>query len=338
MIIGNYLTYIIKRLTTLFLIPWIFISCGDDEKIVIIEPQEPEVEWIIYNKENSSLPDNQVNALAIDVQDTKWIGTAKGLVRIKNEEWTIYTTANSPLPSEYISALAVENDGTVWVGTDDGLVRFDGEKWLVYTNKNSVLKNNNITCITHDNKNNVTWAGTDEGLIKVNNKDSLQHISVADNTILALTTDQNGALWVGFFKSFVFVGQISKYQNGIWQHHNLHNLGYPSSFPYGLAIDKNNAVLAVLAGTSVKAVIRNIGNNWQETTRPDGARGLKSILLENEKIWVGGNSLSLFGSKNAECLSIPGQETHIQTMALDSKGRKWLGTIMGGLAGYKSNK
>lgn len=167
---------------------------------------------------------------------------------------------------------------------------------------------------------------------------NFEHISVADNTILSLATELNGALWVGFFKSFVFAGQISRYENGTWQHHNLHNLGYASSFPYGLAVDKNNAVLAVLAGTSTKAVLRNSGGNWEEIIRPEAARGLKSILLENDKIWVGGNSLSIFGSKNSECLSIPGQETHIQAMALDSKGRKWLGTITGGLAGYKSIK
>jgi len=322
-----------KRLFVLLLILLTITSCRD-EKTVVTEPQESE--WIIYTKENSRLPDNQVNALAIDSQDTKWVGTAKGLVRIRNGEWTTFTPANSPLPSEYISALAVEKNRTIWVGTDNGLARFDGKNWLVYKNTNSALTNNNITCLKHDAVHNITWIGTDEGLIKVANHTDLEHISVADNTILSITTDQNGALWVGFFKSFVFAGQISKYENGSWQHHNLHNLGYPSSFPYGLAIDKNNAVLAVLAGTSMKAVIRNNGSHWEEITRPEGARGLKAILVENEKIWVGGNSLSIFGSKSAECLSIPGQETHIQTMALDSNGRKWLGTILGGLAGFKS--
>ncbi|MCF2443676.1 hypothetical protein L0657_06895 [Dyadobacter sp. CY345] len=326
-----------KRQLALLSMIFVTASCSV-ENTEITTPQEHEVEWIIYNKENSKLPDNQVNALAIDDQDNKWIGTAKGLVRIKNETWTIFTHANSSLPSDHVTALTLENDGTVWVGTDDGLARFDGNNWSVYTNENSVLTNNNIKCLAHDTKVNVTWIGTDEGLVKADKNLSLEHISVADNTILSVTTDHYGALWVGFFKSFAFIGQISKYENGVWQHHNLHNLGYPSSFPYGLAIDKNNAVLAVLAGTSTRAVIRNNESNWEEITRPDGARGLKTILLEDEKIWVGGNSLAIFGSKNAECVQIPGQETLIQAMALDSKGRKWLGTMAGGLAGYKPIK
>lgn len=314
-----------------------FSSCSD-EKAEISQPQTPEAEWIIYNQENSKLPDNQVNAIKIDNRGTQWIGTAKGLVRIKNEAWTVFTPADSPLPSAYISALAVENNGNVWVGTDNGLAYFDGKNWLIYNDQNSPLTNNTVTSIAYDDKRDITWIGTDEGLIKVDKNKNLEHISVADNVILSLVTDHDGALWVGFFKSFAFVGQISKYDQGVWQHHNLHHLGYPSSFPYGLAVDKSNAVLAVLAGTSTRAVIRYNGNTWEELTRPADAKGLKTMLLENEKIWVGGNCLSLFGDKNAACLGIPGRETHIQAMALDEKGRVWMGTLLSGLAGYKSIK
>jgi len=311
-------------------------SCGNNEEDPAAQQDGLDPAWIIFSKENSKLPDNQVNALTIDASDTKWIGTADGLVRISKTGWTIFTIHNSLLPSNHITALATESDGTVWVGTDQGLAKFDGGHWSVYTCENSALTNNHITCLTHDLKNGTTWIGTDEGLVKVDKHDGFQHISVADNTILSITTDQDGALWIGFFKSFAFVGQISKYMDGRWQHHNLRQLGFPSALPYGLAVDKNNAVLAVLAGTSVKTVIKNSGRSWDEVTGPDGARGLRAILLEDDKIWIGGNSLSTFGSKNAECLSIPGQETHIRTMALDSKGRKWLGTLTEGLAVYQS--
>ena len=331
-----------KRLSAIFFLA-IMISvsaCRDSEKEVVTKPDEPDrtdsIEWIIYNTANSRLPDNQVNTLAIDKKDVKWAGTAKGLVRIAGEEWSIFNTANSPLPSEYISALTVEENGTVWIGTNKGLARFDGKNWSVYTSKNSVLTNDNVTCITHDPKHGITWIGTDEGLIKTDKNNNWEHIDVGDNVLLSLASDQNGAVWVGVFKPFIFRGQINKYENGRWTLHHLHDLGYTSAFPYGLAVDKNNAVLGVLAGTTVKAVVRISGNGLTEITRPDGARGLKTILLEDDKIWVGGANLSIFGSKSAECLTIPGQETHILTMALDNKGRKWMGTIFGGIAGYKS--
>ena len=331
-----------KRLSAIFFLAITFFvsACRDSEKEVVTKPDEPDgtdsIEWIIYNTANSRLPDNQVNTLAIDKKDVKWAGTAKGLVRIAGEEWSIFNTANSPLPSEYISALTVEENGTVWIGTDKGLARFDGKNWSVYTSKNSVLTNDNVTCITHDPKHGITWIGTDEGLIKTDKNNNWEHIDVGDNVLLSLVADQNGAVWVGVFKPFIFRGQINKYENGRWILHHLHDLGYTSAFPYGLAVDKNNAVLGVLAGTTVKAVVRISNNGLTEITRPDRARGLKTILLEDDKIWVGGACLSIFGSKSAECLTIPGQETHILTMALDNKGRKWMGTIFGGIAGYKS--
>ena len=328
-----------KRLPVISLMIMLFgaSSCGDSEKDVITKPDEATAaEWIIYHTENSKLPDNQVNTLVIDKKDIKWAGTAKGLVRIAGDAWEIFNPANSPLPSAYITALAVEENGTAWIGTDKGLARFDGKIWSVYTNQNSVLTNNNIACITHDSKYGVTWIGTDEGLIRTDKNNNWEHIDVGDNILLSLAADQNGAVWVGIFKPFIFRGQINKYENGHWTIYHLHDLGYTSAFPYGLAIDRNNAVLGVLSGTSVKAVVRISNNRLTEITRPDGARGLKTILLEGDKIWVGGACLSLFGSKSAECLTVPGLETQILSMALDSKGRKWMGTILSGIAGYKA--
>jgi len=313
-------------------------GCSKDEKNVITGPDIPETEWILYNTGNSKLADNQVNALVIDKNDVKWAGTAKGLVRIQGETWTAFNSANSPLPSEYISALAVENNGTVWIGTDKGLARFDGKNWSVYTSQNSVLTNNTITCLAHDDKHGNTWIGTDDGLVKADKDNKWEHIDVGDNTLLSLAVDQNGALWAGIFKPFIFKGQINKYENGKWTFHHLHDMGYPSAFPYDLEVDKNNAVLGVLAGTAAKSVIRISNNGYQEISKPDNVRGLKTILLQGDKIWVGGSSLSLFGSKNSALLTIPGQETLIQTMALDSKGRIWMGTILGGLAGYKAQE
>jgi ligand-binding sensor domain-containing protein len=38
-----------------------------------------EVNWTVYNTSNSGLPSNYVNAIAIDGQGSKWIGTSKAV-------------------------------------------------------------------------------------------------------------------------------------------------------------------------------------------------------------------------------------------------------------------
>jgi len=324
-----------KRLPSiLLLIAGLLAGCKNNPKKIINQPDEPE--WVIYNTANSKLPDDQINAIAIDKKDVKWIGTANGLARLEGTGWTLYNPDNSGLPSAIIQALAVEESGAVWAGTDKGLARFDGTKWSVYKTDNSALEDSGITSIVHDSQRKVTWIGTEKNLARFDGS-KWESLNLADNLIISLTVDKNGALWAGTFNHFSFTGGISKYDQGKWTVSRLDLKGYPSTFPFALAVDNQNAVLAVLGGTSVKSVVRISDGYWQEIVRPEKATGLKTILLEGDKIWVGGNTLALFGNVNAECLTVPESGSGISSMALDSKGRKWLGTVFGGLAVYQTS-
>jgi len=290
-------------------------------------------EWVTYNEATSALPNNQVNAIAIGKNNVKWMGTANGLACLNGNNWTIYNTTNSPLPSAHIQALAVEDNGTVWIGTANGLARFNGTSWNVYTTANSVLAYNDIKCITHDAKHNITWVGTDEGIVKIING-NWEYIETY-NILLSMAADHDGALWIGEFNRIAFVGIIKKYHNGQWITHRLDLMGYASAFPYSIAVDKNNRVVAALAGTVVKAVIRFNGNTWEELGRPEKARGFRALVLQNEKIWVGGATFTLYGDKNSPNIEIPGTDSPITCMALDANGHKWMGTYYGGVAVYR---
>ncbi|KAA6440339.1 hypothetical protein FEM33_06965 [Dyadobacter flavalbus] len=323
-----------RLLSVLLLITGMLEGCKNNpEKITF---QSPEPEWVIYNAANSRLPDNQVNAIAIDTKDVKWIGTANGLARLEGTGWTLYNPENSGLPSAVIQALAVEENGAVWAGTNKGLARFDGAKWTVYKTDNSALEANAITSIVHDSKRHITWIGTEKNLAKFDGS-KWESLDLADNMIISLAVDKNGAIWAGTFNHFAFIGGISKYDQGKWTVSRLDLKGYPSTFPFALAVDNQNAVLAVLGGTSVKSVVRISDGYWQEVRQPEKASGLKTILLEGDKIWVGGNTLALFGNPGAECLTVPESGSSISAMALDSKGRKWLGTVFGGIAVYQTS-
>jgi ligand-binding sensor domain-containing protein len=299
-------------------------------------PDETIPEWVSYNTSNSTLPNNQINAIAIDRNDVKWIGTANGLVCIKGNNLTVYNTANSSLPSSFIQALAVESDGTLWIGTDKGLAKLKGTAWNVYTTANSVLTSNGIKCIAHDSKNKITWVGTEEDLVKVNSSDNFEYI-VEAKVIQSMAVDHDGALWMGVFNDFAFIGLIKKYNNGQWTSYRLDQMGHTSALPYGMAIDKNNHVVALLAGTVMKSVIRFDGTAWAEIPRLNDARGLKAIAIEDDKIWVGGSTFSQFGEKNSPLIKLPDTDSPILSMAVDSKGRKWLGTYYGGVFAYNSN-
>jgi sugar lactone lactonase YvrE len=58
------------------------------------------VKWTVYNTENSGLPFHYVNAIAIDGQGNKWIGTwGGGLAKFDGVTWTVFALSNSGLPS-----------------------------------------------------------------------------------------------------------------------------------------------------------------------------------------------------------------------------------------------
>ncbi len=289
-----------------------------------------------YHTGNSTLPDNQVNALAIDLNDVKWIGTANGLVQINGEAWTVFNTHNSLLPSSFIQSLVVTGQGTTWIGTNKGLVRYNQAGWVVYDTTNSVLPDNAIMCLAHYTKQNITWVGTAKGLIKIDGNNNWQlYDALEDDLILSMAVDQNGALWLGMFNHFAFRGSIRQLAGEQWSTFHLDQIGYPSTFPYALAVYQNNAIVAVLTGFSVKSVIRHNNNSWQEVPGPVEATGLKAILLEKNQIWVGGNALYQFGDSTFITSTLSKVISGILSMARDSKGRKWLGTTNDGIISYK---
>jgi len=328
--------------TTFYSILLIAISCSSCKKAKIIigdeEVKKPEFqEWVFYNKSNSNLTDNQINKLGIDKNDIKWIGTANGLIRISAESWYEFNSANSLLPSSYIRAITVTDKGIVWIGTDKGLASYNGQKWSLFNTDNSVLASNSITCIIYDPMNERVWVGTEEGVIRIDEDGRMSYLYLND-LVVSLKCDRNGILWAGMFNPFSFTGKIKKYEDGKWTGFVLPDLGYPSAWPYSIAFDLNNNLLAVLSGTAVKTLIRFDGNSWQEVLGPQDAYGLKSLLIEGTVLWVGGTRLSVFGSTQNKSISIPGINSGILAMAKDKYGRKWLGTLDDGIVVYSQGK
>lgn len=78
------------------------------------------------------LDGEQINAIAVDGGNRKWIATQSSGVFLVSEDGleTIhnFTTANSPLPSNQINSLAInEQTGEVFIGTEKGLVSYMGD-------------------------------------------------------------------------------------------------------------------------------------------------------------------------------------------------------------------
>jgi hypothetical protein len=70
----------------------------------------------------------QVNDIAVDERNNKWIATSNGLgmVNSKGEFVGVFTTFNSKICADNVFRLKIDKKtGDVWVGTDNGLSRFE---------------------------------------------------------------------------------------------------------------------------------------------------------------------------------------------------------------------
>lgn len=78
------------------------------------------------------LDGEQINSIAVDGGNRKWIGTQSSGVFLVSEDGmeTIsnFTTANSPLPSNQVNSIAInQTTGEVFIGTENGLVSYMGD-------------------------------------------------------------------------------------------------------------------------------------------------------------------------------------------------------------------
>ena len=77
------------------------------------------------------LADQQINTMAVDGANRKWLGTRNGLFVQSpqgDDQIAHFTTDNSPIPDDIINALAYDGDqGVMWIGTDKGVITYRTE-------------------------------------------------------------------------------------------------------------------------------------------------------------------------------------------------------------------
>jgi len=92
-------------------------------------------QWENYNTENSSLPDNHVYSLALDLKNNIWMSTYEGIAKFDGyENWTIYDTLSSDIPTNNTCAIAIDKDDVLWSSSNGGnsAFSFDGVTWELF--------------------------------------------------------------------------------------------------------------------------------------------------------------------------------------------------------------
>ncbi len=182
------------------------------------------------NGAKSGIASNVVRSISEDNNGYLWIGTIKGVsvinLRTFNPEIPEFATFHtdpvnaSSLSDDFVKYIYQDNNGNIWIATyGKGLNRFIGNlekkdysfQHFLHSNsdKNSI-SSNYVNYITQD-QDDTYWIATQEGLNKltfegedykspgfiVYKYDNLNRTGISESSVLDISVDQSGILWIG---------------------------------------------------------------------------------------------------------------------------------------------
>ena len=177
----------------------------------------------------SGLSDNFITSLATD-NGTTWVGTYGGGLNRIDRRGIVHIGSEQGLPDGVVGAIEVGADGALWVGTDGGLSRLKDGDIQTWTTAEG-LGSNYLTAIREagDGK---LWIGTYAGLYVLDEGTIHPASEQPDNTILSISEDTEGRLWVTTPHNGVFI-----LENDEWLQFSRRN-GLPSNSVYQVVADQ----------------------------------------------------------------------------------------------------
>ena len=166
----------------------------------------------------AGITNTQVRKVLVDSKDNIWLGTIRGLYRVKQSNTNDYVvdffgdrmTAkhNNPADVNYILTIYEDSNNDIWIGTRGaGLCKYDiSEDEFLWFNKFNGLEEENVSAIIEDDNKNL-WVSGNSGITKINLKTSVFTNYTSDDGLLsndynfsAVLKDENGYLYFGNIK------------------------------------------------------------------------------------------------------------------------------------------
>ncbi len=231
-----------------------------------------------------------VNVMAADSQYV-WMGTAKGLARMKKKDstWWTFTTFNN-LPDNEITAL--ESEGRyLWVGTPRGLAVYDTQYDSLQTIHDPLLNGLYIFSILTDS--NYVWVGTEAGVYTLDKKQSAWYRFMTPDGLLnnqvrsiARWSDQKKSsgkdeIWFGTDMGILGYSPVSD-KSRVYDN----RLNFPEVDVFKLVCDKTNVWAATKNGVWK---LNRTTDIWIKYTTDDGLldNNVQDMVLDGDYIWFG---------------------------------------------------
>ncbi len=306
--------------------------------------------WIIYNSENSGLPNNWVPCIEIDSEGNKWIGTVYGgVAKFDNSMWEVFNINNSGLAAHNVQAIHIDSLDNIWFGSGwtGRISKYDGTNWTVYDSANTegvLIDYVETRDIVTDKFGNLL-IGTAASGIKSFNGTNWNSVPISGNFIYDLALDQNQNLWVGHWNdgATFFDGENSTNytsSNSILPSDDVTSVAVENDGTVWLAtrydgivrFDQedgwtlyNNSNATLPSNSFNTVVIDNDGNKWFATGNGSTGWG-DGIVKYDDENWV------VFDTSNS---GIPSND--VISLAVDGNNNLWMGTQQDGVGVFNEN-
>jgi ligand-binding sensor domain-containing protein/AraC-like DNA-binding protein len=252
--------------------------------ITLFNPNQPVYKHIEKNKLNSNtIISNEIRSLYADDNGFVWIGTKDGLTRYdtKTGQCKNYTSkGTNKIPNDWVFYIMEDHNKHLWIATFNGIAKYNrkDEQFYAY-NPDLFLKSKKVRVILEDHKYNF-WIATEGGGISLVKRDSANgfhekltpikyYISssskknlLENSTVLAMTEDENGILWVGTNNGLYQITPATLQVNKI----NL--TGFPDNLIMGIVSDYHGFIWVSHKKGLTQINIKNL--NYRNFTKADG--------------------------------------------------------------------
>lgn len=303
-------------------------------------------QYTIFNEDNSGLPGNGVEAIAVDNDGNIWAGSSflpssYYLVKFNGSDWVQYNTNSSfSYITDYpIYSIAVDSNNAKWITTQEGIVKYKNNNWEQFNIDNSSIPSNKVYKIIVDKFNN-KWMGTSDGLAKYDDSHwSIYPTNFSNEHITSISIDKNNHIWttiIWYGDGTNFGSKLMEFYNSNWTNHTVksdYQIGGNSIYLNSVYVDTYGIVWiasetgliqydgenVVRYGTSNSGLTSHVindvtgdgeGNIWCSTS--DG------VVLYKNGDWA------LYDTSNS---ALPSQS--IRTITIDKFDNKWISTTKG---------
>jgi len=149
---------------------------------------------------------NQISTIFEDHEGNLWIGTSKGLNRLRERMITAYSQKDG-LAANNIYPICQDRSGAIWIGSWKGISRYQDGTFSDYS-KTFGLENYNVTALCEDREGSLwiaTWGGKVRQIRggKITAYDDVEVFK--DNAVHAIYQDRAGTLWFGTHNGLICI-------------------------------------------------------------------------------------------------------------------------------------